>query len=249
MTPDSTIGDPWPDAVLRYAGFDEAVIDLHLPTDPNGTLVVLVHGGFWMEQWDRTHTRPLARALAELGYLVATPEYRRVGGNGGWPTTAYDVEAALNGLPELLTGLGLSWSRTVAAGHSAGGHLVLWLATRPVAAAIDLVVGLAPVCDLARADELDLDDGAVCRFLAGAAVRDADPMTLLDGSPPPEVVIIHGDTDDLVPLELSQRFVQRHPWAELVELAGVGHFEFLDPNHQVARVVAGVLADGQTGAS
>ncbi|MCX6396285.1 MAG: alpha/beta hydrolase [Propionibacteriales bacterium] len=254
MTQDSAPGDRWPDAVVRYAAFDEALIDLHLPTEPNGTLVILVHGGFWSEQWDRTHTRPLARSLAELGYLVATPEYRRVGGSGGWPTTAYDVEAAVGALPELLTGLGLTWNRIVATGHSAGGHLVLWLASRPVAESIELVVPLAPVADLVRADELDLDGGAVRLLLDGAPVTDADPMTLLptrpDGTPAPEVVIIHGDSDDLVPLELSERFVARHPWAELVRLAGVGHFEFLDPRHPVAKIVAGVLSQsrgGQTG--
>lgn len=244
MTPDT---DLWPDAVLRYGEFDEAVIDLHLPARPNGTLVVLVHGGFWMEEWDRTHTRPVARSLAGLGYLVATPEYRRVGGAGGWPTTAYDVEAAVTALPDLLTGLGLSWSRTVATGHSAGGHLVLWLASRPVAASIELVVPLAPVADLVRADELDLDGGAVQKLLAGAPVTEADPMSVLDGPPSPAVVILHGDQDKLVPLELSQRFVDAHPWAELVELSGVGHFEFLDPRGEVARVVAEVLATGQTG--
>lgn len=244
MTPDT---DLWPDAVLRYGDFDEAVIDLHLPSQPNGTLVVLVHGGFWMEAWDRTHTRPVARSLAELGYLVATPEYRRVGGAGGWPTTAYDVEAAVTALPDLLTGLGLTWTRTVATGHSAGGQLVLWLASRPVAGTIELVVPLAPVADLVRADELDLDGGAVRKLLAGAPIAEADPMSVLDCRPSSAVVIIHGDQDELVPSELSQRFVAKHPWAELVDLAGVGHFEFLDPRGEVARVVTEVLATGQTG--
>jgi acetyl esterase/lipase len=238
--------DLLPDAVLRYADHEEAVVDLHLPAEPGGTLVVLVHGGFWTQQWDRTHTRPLARSLADAGYLVATPEYRRVGGAGGWPTTALDVEAALTALPEALTGLGLTWERTVATGHSAGGHLVLWLVSRPAGALLDLVVPLAPVCDLVRADELDLDGGAVRRLLAGAPVTEADPMTLLDERPPPEVVVLHGDRDDRVPLELSHRFVARHPWARLVELEGVGHFEFLDPRDPVTALVAQVLADGQT---
>ena len=62
-------------------------------------LVFYVHGGFWRQEWDRTHARPLADALAAEGYVVAMPEYRRVGGSGGWPATVEDVEAALRALP------------------------------------------------------------------------------------------------------------------------------------------------------
>lgn len=226
MTQDT---DLLPDAVLRYADFDEGLIDLHLPTAPNGTLVVLIHGGFWMQEWDRTHTRAQARALAAHGFAVATPEYRRVGGAGGWPITAHDVEAAVTALPELLTGLDLTFERIAVVGHSAGGHLALWLLSRPVAATVERVVALAPVADLVRARDLDLDDGAVTRFLGGAPITEADPMTLLTGPPSAEVVLVHGDTDPLVPLELSRRFVSEHPWARLIELGSTGHFEFLDP--------------------
>ena len=77
-----------PDATVRYADHDDAVIDLHLPDDPPDRLVVLIHGGFWKAEWDRRPTRPFARALADAGCLVATPEYRRVGIGGGWPVRA-----------------------------------------------------------------------------------------------------------------------------------------------------------------
>ena len=88
------VADLLPDAVLRYGDHELAVVDVHLPAVPNGTLVVLVHGGFWKERYDRTHTRAQARALTAGGYVVVTPEYRRVGGGGGWPTTALDLEGA-----------------------------------------------------------------------------------------------------------------------------------------------------------
>lgn len=223
------VADLLPDAVVRYGDHELAVIDLHLPAVPNGTLVVLLHGGFWKQRWDRTHTRAQARALAEAGFLVATPEYRRVGGGGGWPTTARDVEAAVDALPTLLAGLDLSWERAVLTGHSAGGHLAAWLLTRPVTLPFAAVVPVAGVVDLALADALQLGSDAVARFLDGAPVADADPSTLLDAAPAARVTLLHGTDDDAVPIELSRRFVAAHPWASLVELPGVGHFEFLDP--------------------
>lgn len=239
--------DLLPDAVVRYGEHELAVIDLHLPPGPgNGTLVLLVHGGFWKQTYDRTHTRAQARALATDGYLVATPEYRRVGGGGGWPTTGADVEAAARALPDLLAGLDLTWDHTVAVGHSAGGHLVLWLAGRGVP--LDVVVSVAGVCDLVRADELGLGSRAVAALLDGHPATEADPMTLLAEEPGPRVVLVHGAADDTVPLELSQRFAVRHPWAELVEIPGVGHFEFLDPSSEAWQVLTRVVADGQTGA-
>jgi len=219
-----------PDAVVRYAEHELAIIDLHLPAEPNGTLVVLVHGGFWKEVFDRTHTRDQARDLAERGYLVATPEYRRVRGGGGWPTTGTDLENAVVALPGLLADLDLTWDRAVMTGHSAGGHLALWLLSRPLPITFDVVVGIAPVADLVRARELNLGNDAVGRLLGGAPVTDADPMTLLAEEPSPSVQLIHGTEDEPVPIELSHRFTARHPWAPLTELPGTGHFEFLDPS-------------------
>src|ERR1700710_602152 len=112
-----------PDASLRYDDRADAVIDVHLPAGPSDRLLFLVHGGFWKAEWDRTQTRPMARALADDGWVVATPEYRRVGAGGGWPVTGDDVRLALERLPELLADLGAETSRTVVSGHSAGGHL------------------------------------------------------------------------------------------------------------------------------
>ena len=90
-----------PDAVLRYAAHEDGLVDVHLPPGPlrPSPLVVFVHGGFWRQAYDRRHARPLADALALEGYVVAVPEYRRVGGAGGWPATGDDVDAALGALP------------------------------------------------------------------------------------------------------------------------------------------------------
>ena len=216
-----------PDATFPYDDRADAVVDVHLPgSDPRGMLF-LVHGGFWKQEWDRTHTREMARALADDGWVVATPEYRRVRGGGGWPTTGDDVRRAFDALPGIVEELGVSVRRTVVTGHSAGGHLALWLATTS-AAPIDRVVALAPVCDLGEAIRLGLGDHATEALLGSTSPAVADPMTLFDVRPGAGVAIVHGVDDDNVPISLSRGFAQRHPWVDLHEVPGA-HFEVIEP--------------------
>jgi acetyl esterase/lipase len=228
-----------PDATLQYDDRADAVVDLHLPPAASDRLLFLVHGGFWKAGWDRTHTRPMARALAEDGWVVATPEYRRVGAGGGWPVTGDDVRGALDRLPALLADIGVETSRTVVTGHSAGGHLALWLAA--TGAPMDHVVALAPVCDLVEAIRLGLGGHATEALLDGADPAVADPMTLLDVRPDASVAIVHGRDDTNVPVSLSRGFVQRHPWADLHEVPG-GHFEVIEPGSVAWPTVTAALA-------
>ena len=228
-----------PDAVVRYAGHADAVVDVHLPTPHTGAppLVVFLHGGFWRSRYDRTHVRPLANALAREGFVVAAPEYRRTGGvgdlSGGWPATFDDVTAAMGALPGLLDELGVSVGSTTVAGHSAGGHLALWLAN--ASHPVDRVVGLAPVGDLRSAAAAHLGDDATQALLGGepADVPErydaADPVNRLATRPDCEVVVLHGTDDAVVPVANSRGLHAAHPWTDLRELDGVEHFGLIDP--------------------
>ena len=227
-----------PDAVLRYASHDDGLVDVHLPSGARRPrpLVCYVHGGFWRQEWDRTHARPLANALAAAGYVVAVPEYRRVGGAGGWPATAEDVEAAFVATPALLEGIGTPTTTTTLVGHSAGGHLVLWLANQPkTAERVDRVVALAPVGNLRKAAAFGMGSGAAVDLLGGTPdevpeVYDAaDPATRMRSQPSCQVVIVHGEEDQAVPVESSRGLKSRFGWLDYRELAGVDHFAVIDP--------------------
>lgn len=127
---------PPPEFVIRYGPGPDQIADLRLRHGRIGVpLVMFLHGGFWRAEYDRTHTGPLATALAEAGFAVCVPEFRRIGQpGGGWPGTFDDVCAAVDRLPALVAdavGEGVVRAdRVLLAGHSAGGHLALWVAAR-----------------------------------------------------------------------------------------------------------------------
>jgi acetyl esterase/lipase len=221
---------PPPDLTLPYGPHPDHVIDVRLPETIPGSLVVMIHGGFWRSAYDRTHTGPLTSALAEAGYVVAIPEYRRTGQEGGgWPGTFDDVAVALDAIPDLLAPY--ATEPPVVLGHSAGGHLALWAATRPDAR-MRAVVSLAGCADLILCSTLGLGDGATDLLLGGSpdTVPDryayADPAHLPRPSVP--VMLLHGTADDRVPIEVSRSYAVR-TGAPLWELPDTDHFALIDP--------------------
>jgi acetyl esterase/lipase len=232
---------PAPDLTVAYGPHPDQVADIRLPAGGGpAPLVMLWHGGFWRPQWDRTHTGPMSAELAARGFTVATVEYRR----SGWPETFTDVALAADAVPRLVE---RATERVVYMGHSAGGHLALWAVLRrdkrgpaPVG-----VVALAPVADLGDAYRLDLDGGAVAALLGGGPdeVPDryaaADPAAL--GAPDVPVVLVHGDDDDRVPVEMSRRYAAV-TGARLVELPGADHFALIDPESAAWPAVLEALA-------
>ena len=250
---------PSPDLMLSYGPADEHIADLRLPAPrgiigpdrgPGAPLVVLLHGGFWRAAYDRAHAGPLASALAQAGYAVCVPEYRRTGqAGGGWPGTFDDVATAVDTLPGLAAAAAagrIDQSVLLLAGHSAGGHLALWAASRsrlPAdsawhrTASVGGVVALAAVSDLAACAEQDLGRGAAALLMGGGPDRypgryaQADPARLVPAAAP--VRLVHGELDDVVPSAMSREYAERAAIAggdvACDVLPGTGHFEVIDP--------------------
>jgi acetyl esterase/lipase len=210
-------------------------------------VAVLIHGGFWRARYDLRLEDRLVEDLAGRGWAVWNVEYRRLGrrSQGGWPATFEDVADGIDQLGKLDAPLDLA--RVVAIGHSAGGHLALWAAARrglPAGApgAEPAVrpagaVAQAGVADLREAARLGLSRGAALSLLGGPPGKLprrydlASPLERLPLGVPQ--LLVHGDADDAVPIELSRRYAARAAEGgdrcELVELPGCGHFEHLDP--------------------
>ncbi len=243
---------------IAYGDHPDQVGNLHLPLgDGLWPTVVLIHGGFWKWGWDRALMTPLAHDLARRGYAVWNIEYRRVGQEGGgWPGTLEDVAAAADALASMEA---VDPSRVVAVGHSAGGHLAVWLATRhrlpkgaPGAAThlrLRGAVSQAGIVDLVRGAEDDLGSGACAAFLGGT-VGDvperyavASPASLLPVGLP--VLLVHGSRDVDVPPSQSRDFADSALLAgdvvKLVVLPETDHFDIIEPEHEAWTVAVAWL--------
>ncbi|WP_346387021.1 alpha/beta hydrolase [Nocardioides sp.] len=221
--------------LVSYGDDPNQVAELYLPDGTPRGVVVVIHGGFWKAKYDRSLGQPLSASLAEAGWVAWNLEYRRVGNGGGVPQTLDDVAAGIDALAEVGD---LDTSTVVTLGHSAGGHLATWAASRgrfdqwPERVPVTAVVSQAGVLDLHAAYDLGLGGGAVEAFLGhppGPADDPVDPIRQAPLDVP--LWCVHGRSDTTVPISQSRAYVAAATaaggTADLLEVDG-DHFELID---------------------
>ncbi len=239
------------DRRVQYGTHAQAFGDLWLPTRTKGAAPVIVffHGGCWLARYDLSHAAATAAALANEGYAVWLPEYRRLGDEGGgWPGTFEDVAQAIDHVRTIAASEPvIDATRMVLAGHSAGGQLALWAATRsPVLG----VLGLAAISDLET-------------YGATAGSCNASVTPLLGGTPaelpdryqtfsPIErlplgvrTVLVHGSEDTIVPPAMSDTFATKArdvgDSAKVMIVPGAGHYDVVSSRTDTWPIVVGAL--------
>jgi acetyl esterase/lipase len=239
----------------HYGSTRSQYAELFLPDggEPRG-VAVLLHGGFWRARYGRKLMHPLCADLVARGWAAWNVEYRRLGAlsGGGYPRTLADVAAAVDHLASVQERGQTPFlqRRVVAIGHSAGGHLAAWLATRNDARVpVTGVVAQAGVLDLRLAADLRLSRGVTHRFLGGTP--EAVPAHYALASPAERLplgvpaLLTHGGRDDIVPPVMSERFAiaarEAGDSVDVVMDADAGHFEHLDPANPLWQAVTAWL--------
>lgn len=244
---------PKPDATIAYGPDTLQKVDVWTPAGAGKHPVVLmVHGGCWTTHIaDRSLMNWIADDLRKSGIAVWNIEYRgvdRVG--GGYPGTFLDTGAAADALTANAAKFHLDTRRIVAVGHSAGGHLALWLAGRarlPKSSAlyaahplkIAHVISLGGLPDL-EATAASPDNGCgtdvIARLVGKPGTRadvygDTSVPRLLPLGVPQDLV--NGREDDVIPLRLGTGYeTQARAKGDIVALYSVentGHVELIAP--------------------
>ncbi len=246
---------PAPTHEIRYGAAQSQGIDVFLPAGKGPhPVAILIHGGCWSDfpGAGREQLRPLAADWARRGIAVWSIGYRRANeAGGGYPNLYLDVAAAVDRLRVDGPALGLDPKRSVLSGHSAGGHLALWAASRtglpagsPLRQAneplpVRSVVGIAAVGDLvAFAPRLPGSCGhGILERLTGSGTdpfADVSPARLGLPDGVRSVVLLSATDDQIVPLRAARDYrnalaAQAASRVRLREVAGAGHFDLVTP--------------------
>jgi acetyl esterase/lipase len=216
-------------------------------------VVLMLHGGCWqtaVAKADIMHR--LAADLVGRGIAVWNVEYRGVDiPGGGYPGTFQDAAAAADMLGRDGPKLGLDTRRVVAIGHSAGGHLALWLAGRPRIARTSALWSAHPLAIAGVLSQGGLPDLPLTKSDAAEACG-ADTVDRLVGPPTPAHPDPYADTsvDRQLPIGVAQILVNgaadpiapprfAAAWVAKAKAAGdrvtsivvpdQGHFELITP--------------------
>jgi len=181
-------------------------------------LLVFIHGGGW-KGGKRSDYLVYLVAFAKKGYMTATVSYRLLK-DGPYPACAEDIADAVQWFYRNGETYGYDPDRIALIGGSAGAHLSLlaayeWKkpgnssdsasAARPrrrIKAVVDIYGPTDLTTDYAQHQSLVTSFIAHSYKEAPELYREASPINYLDSGDPP-TMILHGTSDDLVPVSQS----------------------------------------------
>ncbi len=215
-----------PNAILEYGENQFQYGKLWIPdtAQQSAPLVVVIHGGCWLNSFDVNHTDALNHALMNDGFAVWAFEYRRTGDvGGGWPGTYEDVLDAILYTENFATH-GINTDKMAIIGHSAGGHLALLAGTEFENA--ELIVSLAGIADIEKYAEGNSScEQAAVQFIGARPAE--DPQSYAAANPKGKTlhnnsVLMHGELDIIVPLsQIDGLSVNK------IIVPGAGHFDWI----------------------
>lgn len=239
---------------IAYGKDPSQFADLRIPsTSGPHPVAILIHGGCWKADYATLRDMaPIADALKAEGIATWNLEYRRLSQPGsGWPGTYEDVAQGVDYLRNVAQQYQLDLDHVVVVGHSAGGHLAMWAASRKRLSPGSVLYVAEPlpirgVVDLAGPGDMETEIAVEAGACQSRVVEQ-----LLGGSPGavPEryaqvsaskmlplgipQVLVWGDHDNLRPMWLGQKYANAAITAgnsvDLIIVPDAGHFEVASP--------------------
>lgn len=250
--------------VARDVVFDPAMaprLDVYSPAEGTGHPVLLfVHGGGW-DKYDRKLFAPVAQKSLPFGIVVVIADYT-LHPNAGYEQMVREVAAALRWTREEIAAFGGDPERIVIGGHSAGAHLAALAVMDPRfspeggTGGVCGFLGMSGVYDVQREHQFWQAKGkppVVMEAVMGGKdhYAAASPLTYVRPGLPP-TLLIHGDQDETVPVDMAESFSAALRAAgtevELKIYPGAGHSDYLfaalsrDGGGLVADIAAFVLS-------
>jgi acetyl esterase/lipase len=234
-----------PDVVYGHKDGLALTFDVIKPAKANGAGILWIQSGGWYSTWvDPKGLLPAVKPFVDKGYTVfivrhgSAPKY-------AVPEAVEDVRRSVRFIRHDAKKLGVDADRLGVLGGSAGGHLSLMLATTaddgdPAAKdevlrksdRVAAVVALYPPTDIS--DWVTNPPEAIKKIAALKPPLTFDPKKAPEVSPLLHVsaktaptLLIHGDKDELVPIEHSRKMIaaldKAKVDAKLVTIEGAGH--------------------------
>ncbi len=211
-------------------------MDVYYPASAEGRwpALVFIHGGGWTGG-DKSRVGPELAALRDAGFLVVSVNYR-LGPQYKFPAMIEDVKCAVRYLRANAAAYNLDPERIGAWGSSAGGHLAALLGTTDASAGFDTGEYLE---QSSRVQAVTVFFGPTDFTVPFAGGYDsklevfapfdpalASPVTYVSPDDPP-FLLVHGDSDTLVPLSQSEillaKLEEAGVPAELAVVTNAGH--------------------------
>ncbi len=232
--------------------------DLRLPKSGKlRPVAIIIHGGCYLSQFDIKHVGKFAQKITEMGIATWTLEYRRIGDEGGgWPGTFQDIVNGSNHLYSIAKKHSLDLNNVIVIGHSAGGHLALWLGSSEAKDPDNLlnvrnlvklkgILALAASTDLQRRFDDGDCDNVIGKLIGGKPsdvperYRLTSPIEMSVIKVPQILVVGANDTKARIE-ENDEYFNARKNTTddiELIKANGSAHFELIDPNSSTWKII------------
>ena len=232
------------------AGGIPLLLDMYIPETPIITpmpAVIYIHGGSWLAGDKSDPSRvSTVRALAHHGFFVVSINYR-LSGVAKFPAQVEDSKCAVRWLRANAEKYNVDPDRIGVWGDSAGGHLAMMVGCADETAGLEGDGGweeyssrVQAVCSYFGVSDLvspyrelgKVESPVVIQFLGGTfsqilgIYEAASPVEYVSVDDPP-LLLVHGDSDQTVPIYQSEDMYEAYQEAgleaTLIEVTGAGH--------------------------